>query len=133
MIDRQLAGQSSSTPFMSIKDSYNKKVTFDTQDGVEDKIERLTVMMGKQATRDNRINKQFKPQIYQSERRGQSRNIYDKFNYDRGSHHNRYKSNSSDRRIQYRQNRGRPRYEHNYSKFYRGGNFRGNMRTYHTF
>ena len=28
-IDRQLAGQSSSTPFMSIKDSYNKKVTFD--------------------------------------------------------------------------------------------------------
>ena len=29
-IDRQLAGQSSSTPFMSTKDSYNKKVTFDT-------------------------------------------------------------------------------------------------------
>ena len=29
-IDRQLAGQSSSTPFMSIKDSYNKKATFDT-------------------------------------------------------------------------------------------------------
>ena len=26
-IDRQLVGQSSSTPFMSIKDSYNKKVT----------------------------------------------------------------------------------------------------------
>ena len=29
-IDIQLAGQSSSTQFMSIKDSYNKKVTFDT-------------------------------------------------------------------------------------------------------
>ena len=29
-IDRQLAGQSSATPFMSIKDSYNKNVTFDT-------------------------------------------------------------------------------------------------------
>ena len=28
--DRQLAAQSSSTPFMSIKDSYNKKVMFDT-------------------------------------------------------------------------------------------------------
>ena len=27
-IDRQLARQSSSTPFMSTKDSYNKKVTF---------------------------------------------------------------------------------------------------------
>ena len=29
-IDRQLAGQSSSTPFMCVKDSYNKRVTFDT-------------------------------------------------------------------------------------------------------
>ena len=35
-IDKQLAGQSSSTPFMSIKDKYNKKeVTFDMQDGLE--------------------------------------------------------------------------------------------------
>ena len=29
-IDRQLARQSSSTPFMSIKDSQNRRVTFDT-------------------------------------------------------------------------------------------------------
>ena len=29
-INRQLAGQSSSTPFMSAKDNYNKRVTFDT-------------------------------------------------------------------------------------------------------
>ena len=42
---------------MSIKDSYNKKVTFDgTQDGLEDKIDSLTVMMGKFATRHNGIN-----------------------------------------------------------------------------
>ena len=45
-IDRQLVGQSSSTPFMSIKDSYNKRATFDTQEGLEDRIDRLTVMMG---------------------------------------------------------------------------------------
>ena len=33
-IDRQLAGQSSSTPFISMKDAYaNKKVTIVTQDG----------------------------------------------------------------------------------------------------
>ena len=32
---------------MSIKDSYNKRVTFDKQDGLEDKIDTLTVMMGK--------------------------------------------------------------------------------------
>ena len=37
-IDRQLAGQSSSTLFMSINGSYNnKRVTFDIQDGLEDK------------------------------------------------------------------------------------------------
>ena len=29
-IDRQLRGQSSSTSFMSTKDSYNQRVTFDT-------------------------------------------------------------------------------------------------------
>ena len=41
-IDRQLAGPSSSTPFMNIKDSYNnKKVTFDTQDRLEDKTDKL--------------------------------------------------------------------------------------------
>ena len=37
-IDRQLAGQSSLTPFMSIKDRYNsKKVTFDPQDSLDEK------------------------------------------------------------------------------------------------
>ena len=52
-IDRQLVGQSSSTPFMSIKDSYNKKVTFDTQDGLEEKIDWLTVMMSKLTTNND--------------------------------------------------------------------------------
>ena len=74
-IDRQLARQSSSIPFMSIKDNYNKKVTFDTQDGLQDKIDKLRVMMNKLATRDNGMNRQFKPQIYQSKRRGESRNF----------------------------------------------------------
>ena len=60
-IDRQLAGQSSSTPFMSIKDSYNsKKVTFDMQDRLEDKIVRLTVVMSQLATKDEGTNERFK-------------------------------------------------------------------------
>ena len=43
---RQLAGQSSSTPFMSINDGYaSKKVTFDTYDSLEEKIDSLTTMM----------------------------------------------------------------------------------------
>ena len=39
-IDRQLGGQSLSTPFMSVKDSCNKRVTFNMQDGLEDKIDK---------------------------------------------------------------------------------------------
>ena len=49
-IDRQLAGQSSLTPFMSMGDNFNKKVTFD----------KLTLMMGKLVTEDKRQNKPFK-------------------------------------------------------------------------
>ena len=39
-IDRQLAGESSSLPFMSIKDNYNnKKVTFDRWYRFKEKID----------------------------------------------------------------------------------------------
>ena len=60
-IDRPLAGQSSSTPFMNIKDRYNKRVTFHTMDGIEQKIDKLTVMMGKLVTEDEGQNRHFKP------------------------------------------------------------------------
>ena len=33
--------------------------------------------MGKLAARDSKVNRPFKPQIYQTERRRQSRNFYD--------------------------------------------------------
>ena len=46
-IDKQLAGQSSSTPFMNIRDSQDKKVSFNIQDDLEHKIDRLMVMMDK--------------------------------------------------------------------------------------
>ena len=98
---------------MSIKDNY-KKVTFDTWDGLEDTIDKLTVMMGRLAARDNGTNRQFKPQIYQSRRRGQDRYFYDSHNYDRGNYQGGYRSNSRDRRIQFSgQNRGRLSYEQN--------------------
>ena len=38
-LDKQLSGQSLSTPFMSIRDSYNRKVSFDTKEELGDKIE----------------------------------------------------------------------------------------------
>ena len=52
-IDRQVSGQSLSTPFMSIKDDHSKGVTFDTRDELGDKIDKLTVMIGKLAAKDS--------------------------------------------------------------------------------
>ena len=59
-IDNILAQQTSSTPFMNIKEGYSKKVTFDMTDGIEQKIDKLTVMMDKLVTEDERQNRQFK-------------------------------------------------------------------------
>ena len=50
-IDRQLAGWSSSTPLMNIWEEHNKRVTFDTMDGLEQKIDKLLVMMGRLVTK----------------------------------------------------------------------------------
>ena len=60
-IDRQLSGQMSSTPFMSIKDNHSRRVTFDIGDELGDKIYKLTVMTGKLAAREGRSGRQFKP------------------------------------------------------------------------
>ena len=85
---------------MNIRDGYSsKKVTFDTQDGLAENIDRLTSVMHKLTTQDNRQNKQFKPKIYQGKRRGQTRNFYDGHSYDQRNYQNRCRSNSGDRRI----------------------------------
>ena len=84
-IDKQLAGQTSSTPFMSVRDSQSNRVSFNTPDDLEQKIDRLTVMMGKLVTEDEGHPKPFKPQVYQSNRgRSQSR----------GSFHGRFRNNA---------------------------------------
>ena len=120
MVDRQLTGQSLSTPFMSIRDGHQRRVSFDTKEKLGDEIDKLVVMIGKLVTRENRTNKQFKPQIHQNRGRGQNRN----YSYNKQNHQDRYRSNSRNR--QHRQNRSRPRYEQNFRK----GNFRGNVRNY---
>ena len=58
-LDRQLTRQSSSTPFMSIRDGHKRKVSFDTREELGDKIDKLVVMIGKLATRDSRTGRQF--------------------------------------------------------------------------
>ena len=72
-IDRQLSGQSLSTPFMSITDNHSRRDTLDARDELGDKIDKLTVMIGKLAARYSGSGRQFKPQIYQDKRRGQNK------------------------------------------------------------
>ena len=67
-IDRQLTGQTSSNPFMSIRDGYSKRVTFEATDDIEQKIDKLMTMMGNLVTEDEGQSKPFKPWVYQSNR-----------------------------------------------------------------
>ena len=133
-IDKQLVGQTSSNPFMSVRDSQNKRVVFNTPGNLEQKIDRLTVMMGKLVTEDKGHSKPFKPQIYQPNRgRNQSRGIF----------HGRFRNNAYRGHPSYNQNcrgrnrgnfsnrgnygyntQGRQRYRKNY-KDYRRNNYRG--------
>ena len=64
-IERQLACQSSSTPCMNVRDGPNSKkvVTFEMQDRLDDKIDKLTSMMSKLTVQGNNQIKPFKPRI----------------------------------------------------------------------
>ena len=55
---------------MSIRDSHNSKVSFDTKEELGDEIDKLVVVIGKLATRDSGASRQFKPHIHQSRGRG---------------------------------------------------------------
>ena len=109
-IDKQLAGQTSSTPFMSVRNGLSKRVTFNATDNLEQKIDRLTVMMGKLVKEDEGQPKPFKPQVYQPNR-GRDQN--------RGNYHGRFRNNSA--------YRGYPTYNQNFRDRARGSfNNRGN-------
>ena len=76
---------------MNIRDSFNKRITFDMADSVEQKIDKLTVIMGKLVTEDKGQNKTFKLQVYQSNRgRGETR-----CNYNQGRYQGRFRSNGA--------------------------------------
>ena len=84
-LDRQLTGQTSTSPFMSIREGTDKRVSFHTRDELEDKIDKLTVVMSKLVATENHERMPFKPQIYKS--RGQNRSYgqgrYQPRSYDR--------------------------------------------------
>ena len=119
-IDKQLAGQTSSTPFMSVKDGLSKRVTFNAADDLEQKIDRLTVMMGKLVTEDEGQSKPFMPQVYQPNR-GRNQNS--------SNYHGRFRNNNAYRgHPMYNQNfRGRARDSFNYRGNY-VYNMQGNQR-----
>ena len=122
-LDKKLTGQSSSSPFISIREGHRRRVSFDTREELGSNIDKLTVMIGKLAAKDSGRVRQFKPQIHQNRGRVQYRG------YNQRSYQNRYRSdnrsNSSDKG-QFRQDRGR----HKYEQGYRGNNFRQNPRNY---
>ena len=81
---------------MNNRDGTNRKVSFNTRDELGDKIDKLTVMLGKLAAKDNNNKRPFKPQIYQSRGRGQNRG-YNQRNYQSGNRLGN-RSGSRDRR-----------------------------------
>ena len=82
-------GQISTSPFMSIREETDKRVSFNTRDELGDKIDKLTIVMSKLAATDNQERRPFKLQIYKS--RGQNRS------YGQG----RYQPISNDRNRSY--------------------------------
>ena len=85
-LDKQLTGQTSTSPFMIVKDRTERRVSFKTRDELGDKIDKLTVVMCKLTARDSHERRPFKPQIYKS--RGLNRS------YGQGGYQNRSGSGS---------------------------------------
>ena len=52
-LHKHLAGQVSTSPFMSIMEGAGKRVSFDTREELNDKIDKLTVMVGTLAAKDS--------------------------------------------------------------------------------
>ena len=82
---------------MSVKNGLSKRVMFNAVDNLEQKIDKLTVMMGKLVIEDEGQSKPFKPQVYQPNR-GRNQN--------RGNYHGRFRNNNA--------YRGHPMYIQNF-------------------
>ena len=111
-LDRQLTGQTFTSPFMNIKDGTDKRVSFNTRDELGDKIDKLTVMMSKLVAKDSHERKPFKPQIYKS--RGQSRSHDCRAYQTRPNDRNRRYDVNNSTRQNYRGNRFRENFRRNY-------------------
>ena len=121
-IDRQMLGQSSTTPCMKVNDepNYSSKhsktgVTFDALETIgrnSDSIDKLTLLVSKMNMKMDKPDMQYKPQVYQGRRRGQNR-CDNRPNNDQ----TRNRSYSRDKHTTYR---GRGNYDRNFRSSYRG-------------
>ena len=100
-LDKQLTSQTSTSPFMNIRDGTERKVSFNTRDELGDNIDKLTVVMSRLVAKDIYEKRPFKPQIYKS--RHQSKRGYQ----------NRGGRSDSGSRGQYGNNRPRQNYREN--------------------
>ena len=111
-LDKQLMGQTSTSPFMNIRDETERKVSFNARDELGDKIDKLTVMMSGLAAKDSNSKRPFKPQIRKSRSsypQGQNRN------YDQRNYQNRDRiGNRSDSRNRGQYGKDRHRFQQNY-------------------
>ena len=64
--DKQLTGQTSTSPFMNVRDGTERKVSFNARDELRDKIDKLTVVMSRLVAKDSNEKRPFKPQINKS-------------------------------------------------------------------
>ena len=104
-LDKQLTGQTSTSPFMSNREGTDKRVSFNARDELGDKIDKLTMVMSKLAATDSHETRPFRPQIYKS--RGQNRS-YNQGEYQpRSNDRNRNYGSDRDTIQNYRGNRSR--------------------------
>ena len=66
-LDRQLTGQTSTSPFMNIRDGTDKRVSFNTRDELGDKIDKLTVVMSKLVAKDSYERNLLNPRFTKAE------------------------------------------------------------------
>ena len=101
-LDKQLTGQTSTNPFMNVRDGTERRVLFNVRDELGDKIDTLTVILSRLVAKDSYEERPFKPQIYKS--RGQNRS------YNQRGYQNRSGRSDSRNRGQYGNNRSRQNY-----------------------
>ena len=98
-LDKQLTGQTSTSPFMNVRGGTEGKVSFNARDELGDKIHKLTVMMSRLAAKDSYEKRPTKPQIYKSRVQSSS--------YNQRGYQNRGSRSDSRDRGQYGNNRPR--------------------------